>query len=176
MLLRKINAVLSLLCTLFLLDHAIFHAAWMMSKGTIEKSASSLPRILFTLMMVHAIISIVLAFRGHKGAEKRKCKAYPQMNVATIIQRASGVVLILLAVQHVLGVSGAWPVPPIVHMILPPLFFTVALMHAAISGVKALITLGIGNAKFIKTADIVVKVLCVITIIADIVGFYIYLG
>lgn len=176
MLLRKINAVLSLLCTFLLMDHAIFHAIWMMAKGNIEKSTDNLPWILFGLMLMHAFISVYLGVAAHADTEKRKCKSYPKMNVATIIQRASGVVLILLAVQHVLGVSGAWPVPPIVHMILPPLFFTVALMHAAISGVKALITLGIGNAKFIKTADIVVKVLCVITIIADIVGFYIYIG
>ena len=176
MLLRKINAVIGLLCTFFLLDHAIFHAAWMMSKGTIEKSASSLPRILFTLMMVHAIISIVLAFRGHKGAEKRKCKAYPQMNVATNIQRVGGMVMILLAVQHVLGVNGLWRVPPLVHTFLPPLFFAVALSHMAVSGSKALITLGIGNARFVKTADVIIKVLCGITLIADIVGYYIFLG
>ena len=176
MLLRKINAVLSLLCTFFLMDHAIFHAAWMMSKGTIEKSASSLPRILFTLMMVHAIISIVLAFRGHKGAEKRKCKAYPQMNVATNIQRASGLILIVLTVLHVLGTKGVLHTPYVVHVVQPPIFFAIALMHAAISASKALITLGVGNAKLVKAVNIVMKVLCGITLVADIIGFYIYLG
>ena len=62
MILRKINAWLSLLTTLLFLDHAIFHAVWMLSKGTIEKSADSMPRILFAVMMIHAIVSIVLAF------------------------------------------------------------------------------------------------------------------
>lgn len=176
MLLRKINAGISLLCTLLLLDHAIFHAAWMLSGGSIEKSADSLPWILFLLMMVHAVISIVLAFLGHKGAEKRKCKNYPQLNASTVIQRVSGMVMILLAVQHVLGVNGLWRVPPVVHVVLPPLFFAVALSHMAVSVSKALITLGIGNARFVKTADVIMKVLCGITLIADIVSYYIFLG
>ena len=176
MLLRKINAVIGLLCTFFLLDHAIFHAAWMMSKGSIEKSADSMPWILFGLMLAHAFISIYLGIAAHVGAEKRKCKSYPKMNVATNIQRAGGMVMILLAVQHVLGVNGLWRVPPLVHTFLPPLFFAVALSHMAVSGSKALITLGIGNARFVKTADVIIKVLCGITLIADIVGYYIFLG
>ena len=176
MLSRKINAVLSLLCTLFLLDHAVFHALWMMSKGTMEKSVDSMPRILFCLMLAHAFISIYFGITAHKGAEKRKCNGYPKLNMVTNFQRASGVIMILLAVQHVLGVNGLWRVPPLVHTFLPPLFFAVALSHMAVSGSKALITLGIGNARFVKTADVIIKVLCGITLIADIVGYYIFLG
>lgn len=174
MLLRKINAGISLLCTLLLLDHAIFHAAWMLSGGSIEKSADNLPWILFLLMMVHAVISIVLAFLGHKGAEKRKCKNYPRMNVSTVVQRVSGMAMILFAVQHVLGVNGLWPMPMPVHAVLPPLFFVIALSHMAVSVSKALITLGVGNARFVKTADVIIKVLCGVTLIADIAGFYLY--
>ena len=66
MLLRKINAVISLLCTILLMDHAIFHAAWMLSRGSIAQSATPLPRMMFVVMMVHAVLSIVLAIRGHK--------------------------------------------------------------------------------------------------------------
>ena len=175
MILRKINAWLSLLTTLLFLDHAIFHAVWMLSMGTVEKSADSMPRILFVVMMLHAIISIVLAFLGHKGADKIKCKGYSNLNKITYIQRFSGVVLIPLTVLHVLGTVGVMNPPQIVHAILPPVFFTICLMHVAISTNKAFVTLGFGNAKFIKIADIVMKFICGATLIADITGFYLYL-
>ena len=174
MLLRKINAGLSLLSTFLLLDHAIFHAVWMISRGTIEKNGTFMPWILFGLMLTHAVISIDLAISAHSGIEKRKAKSYPQLNIATIIQRISGIVLIVFTGLHVAGAAGFMTPPPIVHAVLPPLFFTIALTHAAVSTSKAFITLGIGNAKFVKVVDVVVKVICAATLIADITGFYLY--
>lgn len=175
MILRKINAYLSLAATLLLLNHAIFNAVWMLSKGSIPKNANSMPWILFGLMILHAIISIVLAILGHKGVKKCNPKSYPKLNKATIIQRASGVSLILLSVLHIAGMSGGLQPPKIIHTILPPLFFTIALMHTAISTSKAFITLGIGSAKLIKTIDIAMKMICSLTLVADIIGFYFYL-
>ena len=173
MLLRKINAGISLLITLLVMDHAIFHAAWMLSRGSIEKTGNSRP--MFAVMMAHAIISIVLAVLGHKGAEKRKCKSYANLNVITVLQRISGVLLIVLTVLHILGTVGVLQPPQMVHAILPPLFFAFVLMHTAISTPKAFVTLGIGNAKFIKVLGIAMKVICVATLIADVAGFYLYL-
>ena len=96
------------------------------------------------------------------------------MNISTVVQRVSGMAMILFAVQHVLGVNGLWPMPMPVHVVLPPLFFVIALSHMAVSVSKALITLGVGNARFVKTADVIIKVLCGVTLIADIAGFYLY--
>jgi hypothetical protein len=53
-------------------------------------------------------------------------------------------------------------------------FFTVALAHTAVSTGKAFITLGLGSAKFVKAADIAVKVICAATLIASLIGFYLY--
>ena len=60
--------------------------------------------------------------------------------------------------------------PKIVHA----MFYTIVLMHAAVSTSKAFITLGIGNAKFVKVVDIVVKVICAATLIAALTSFYLY--
>lgn len=171
--LRKINAIISLLITVLLLDHAIFNAVWMLSMGGMPKN-NSVGWVLFYLMFAHAIMSIVLAVLGHKGAEKRKCNEYKKLNLSTMIQRISGLLLIVFATLHVLGAAGVLRTPKIVHAILPPLFFALSLMHVAVSGSKAFITLGIGNAKFIKIADIVIKVLCALTLIAAVIGFYLY--
>ena len=97
------------------------------------------------------------------------------MNVSTIIQRISGVLLLFFSGLHVAGAIGYIQPPPIVHAIVPLVFFTIAMVHVGISTSKAFITLGIGNAKFIKTIDIVVKVICGVTLVADLIGFYLYL-
>lgn len=176
MMLRKVNAGISLIITAMLLNHAISHAVWMLSGGRfIVYTVAVLPWVLFGLMMLHAIISIVLAVLGHKGAEKRECKEYSSLNKTTIIQRMSGVSLILFTLLHVLGTVGVTNPPYIVHAILPPIFFAVVLMHTAISASKAFITLGIGNAKAIKVIDISAKVICIATLIADVAGFYLYI-
>ena len=105
---------------------------------------------------------------------KTKGKMYPKMNVSTIVQRASGVLMVPTMALHVAGTVGLTQPPPIVHATLPPVFFTVVMVHVAVSTSKSLITLGIGSAKFLKIADIIVKVLCAATLIASVTGFYLY--
>ena len=174
MLLRKINAGISLIITFLLMDHAIFMGVWMLSKGAVAQNASKLPWLLFVLMMVHAIICIAFAILAHKGAEKRKCNGYPKMNIATNLQRASGMLMIVFSVLHILGATGVMQPPLFVHAVVPPLFFALSLAHVSVSASKALITLGIGNAKVVKVVDIAVRVLCIATLIADVLGFYLY--
>ena len=176
MILRKINAVLSLLCTVMFMDHAIFNAAWMLSRGTIPKDANSMPYILMGAMVTHAIISIILAILGHRGAEKRKCKGYASLNRPTYFQRFGGIALLIFTALHVAGTAGPLKPPAVIHAVIPPVFFAIALAHAAISTSKAFITLGIGSAKFIKAFDIVMKIICIATLIADVAGFYLYLA
>lgn len=172
--LRKINAVFSLICTILLLDHAIFLAVWMLSQGSIPNTASAVPRILTVFFLVHAIISIVLMVLAHKDNKGHKGREYPRLNAATIVQRISGVLMIIFTALHILGATGVTQTPQMMHAIVSPLFFFLVLVHVAISTSKALITLGIGNAKFVKRADIVIKVICAATLVADVIGFYLY--
>ena len=176
MLLRKINAVFSLVTTVLLLYHAIFISVWMLSRGSIANNTSFLAWVLMGATVIHALISIDLAVSAHDGAEKSKCKSYPQMNVSTMFQRVSGVLLLVFTGLHVTGATGLMQPPQLIHAIVPPLFFALSLAHAAVSTSKAFITLGIGNAKFIKIADVIIKIICIITLVADVIGFYIYLG
>ena len=176
MLLRKINAVSSLLCAVFLFAHAILQAVTMLSMGSITVNASVPAWILAGCMALHAFISIDLVLSSHLEGEgeKRKCKSYPKLNRTMILQRASGMLLIVFTLLHIAGAGGYMQPPQAVHAVLPPLFFAVSLLHTAISVEKALITLGIGTAKFIRTVGISAKVLSAAVLIADIVGFYCY--
>lgn len=171
---RKVNAVISLISTILILAHAIFYSVWMLFRAGFAKMSAYPSQILVVLMMVHAIISIVLAILGHKGAEKRKCNNYPKMNKQTYVQRISGIMLILFIGLHIAGALNHFQ-PKILHAILHPLFFIIALTHVAVSTGKAFITLGIGSVKAIKIISIVIKIICVLTIIACIVGFYLCL-
>ena len=177
MLLRKINAGLSLLSTVLLLDHVIFNAVRMLSRGSIEKTVNFMPWALTAIVALHAFISIDIVVSDHMNSEKtkQKSKNYLKMNLPTIIQRASGVCMVIFAGLHIAGATGALQPPPAVHAILPTLFFAVALAHTAISTGKAFITLGIGNAKTVKVVDVMVKVVCAIALIAAVAGFYLYL-
>ena len=174
MFLRKLNAVLSLIATILILFHAVFLAIWMVTQGGIEKTATKMPWLLVGVMLLHAIISIVLGILGHKNAEKIKCKEYPNKNLQTIIQRMSGILIIIFIGFHIAGTINHFQ-PKILHAILHPLFFILVLAHVAVSTSKAFITLGIGNARAIKIIDIVVKVVCTITILVSMIGFYLCL-
>lgn len=169
---RKLNAAVSLLTTVMLLIHAIVLSVHMLSGGRSVKPAGMIGWITMGLMLLHALISIDLALSAHAETETRKGKSYPKMNISTIIQRASGVLMVPTAALHIAGATGLMVPPPAVHVIVPPLFFAIVLTHIAVSTSKALITLGIGNAKFIKVVDIVMKVICGATLIAGVIGIY----
>lgn len=169
---RKVNAAVSLLTMVMLLAHAILLSVWMLSGGRTVKPAGVIGWIAMGLMLTHALISIDLAISAHEETKNRKGKKYPKMNVSTIIQRASGILMIPTAVFHIAGTAGYLQPPPVVHVIVSPLFFVVVLMHIAVSASKAFITLGIGNAKLVKAVDIVIKVICGATLIAGVIGIY----
>lgn len=63
----------------------------------------------------------------------------------------------------------------ILYAIFNPLFFAVALAHSAVSVDKAFVTLGIGSAGFIRAINVAMKIICCITLVASVTGFYICL-
>ena len=172
--LRKFNAGLSLLVTFMLLMHAIMLAIWMLSRGALAEPNNPMPFIMAMLTVVHALLSIGLLIAGNKDRTSIKGRHYPKQNVPMIIQRVSGVLLLIFSWLHIAGTVGIMTPPPLVHDIVPPVFFTIAMAHVVISTPKAFITLGIGNAKFIKALSIAIRVLCLVVLIADIAGFYLH--
>ena len=172
--LRKANAILSLITTMLLFYHAISLAAWMLSRGLIRRGSIITSFVMIGFFVVHAIISIVLIISSNKGRKKTDGNHYFKLNRATLVQRISGVLLILFTWLHIAGTIGIMTPPPLVHAIVPPLFFTLVMAHVAISTSKAFITLGIGDAKFVKEADALIKAVCLITLVADVVGFYLH--
>ena len=172
--LRKINALISILIVLIFLDHSIFYSVVMLSRYRIPANVTVLPWVMTILVAVHAILSIAMAVLGHKGAEKRKCNTYTQLNARTMIQRYSGLLMILLLVVHIAG-SNTHFQPQLLHAVLHPIFFAIALIHFSVSASKAFVTLGIGNAKLVKAVDVLMVILCGTIFVACVVGFYLCL-
>ena len=171
---RKINALLSLLSTSLVLYHAVLHGIRMLSMGRIDVSIDFLSWVLMGLVILHAFVSLEMAATEIMKADKRKCKTYFKLNISIMIQRITGILMLIFAGLHIAGATKAMTPPQIVHAIVPPLFFIIVLVHTAFSTSKAFITLGIGNARTVKVIDVFMKVICAITLVADIVGFYLY--
>lgn len=174
MLLRKINAGISLLITALLFAHAIDNAVWMLSRGAIAKVMGFMPWVLTGLMLIHAFICIDMVLSGVMEENHHPHKAYLKMNLPTLVQRISGGLMIVFTGLHIAGATKFLQPPPLVHAILPPLFFAVTLAHVAVSTEKAFVTLGIGNAHFVKAVGIVTKGICGATLIAVLTGFYLH--
>lgn len=172
--LRKANAIFSLLTTIFLYGHAISLAIWMLSSGSTSRAPAVISQIMTVCFVIHAGICMYQMVTSHKGVPKTKSKQYPKLNAQTMVQRISGVFLIVFTWLHIAGTLGIMTPPQVVHAIVPPLFFALVMAHIAVSASKAFITLGIGNAKFVKRADKAIKVICAVTLIADVTGFYLY--
>ena len=168
--LRKANAIISLITTALLLDHAIYYSIWMLSRGTISRPVEISPFILVGLIALHAVQSIAMAILGHKGAEKVPVKGYTKLNLPTVLQRATGIVMLILIAVHIAGASNYFQ-PKALHAVVHPLFFAVVLTHTSISVIKALITLGIGSKKVLKCIGIVLLILCGTIMIASCIGF-----
>lgn len=174
MLLRKINAIITLLATALLINHAIYASGWMLFNRAIIESPHIIPWMLVGLLATHAFISIYLVAATYMEEGKSKVKSYPKMNKTTVFQRASGVLLIIFIALHVAEASDAITPPHIIHLIMPQIFFIMALAHTCVSVDKAFITLGIGNVGFVKAIKVIVRVVCAVTLVASVVGYYLY--
>lgn len=174
MILRKTNAVLSLLTTFLLFVHAIRLSAWMMSGGSVLVPSKIMPWVLAGLMVAHAAISIYQAIAAEADAEEVKIRQYPKQNSATMVQRATGILLVVLLALHVTSGSNHFQ-PKLLHAFVEPLFFAAAFAHVSVSLSKALITFGIGTAKVIKAVDVVMKIFCGAALVFGVVSLYIYL-
>lgn len=173
--LRKINAVLALLTTVLLLAHAISVAVWMFSKGKIIPiGGHTLPKVLIWVTVAHVLVCIALMIFAHADNKIKKGRNYPKLNIPTMIQRISGVLMIVFTRLHIAGAKGVINPPRIINAIASPFFFILVMAHIAVSGSKAFVTLGIGNAGFIRFSDVFIKVICALTVVADMIGFYLY--
>ena len=91
---RKVNAIISLVCTFLILVHGIYDAAWMSLRGLINTLPKPMPYVLMGLVIVHTVLSIVTAILGSGGKNNENEKMYKKENIKTIIQRVFGILIV----------------------------------------------------------------------------------
>lgn len=168
---RKVNAVISLICTFLILVHGGYDAIWMFMRGKLPNLPKPMAFVLLGFVVIHTVLSIVTAILGSKGKTKKDEKMYAQPNKETLLQRVFGILIVLMMPLHILGMQNHLN-PKILHSILHPILFFVVYGHTGISFNKAFITLGIGNSKLIKVLGIIIRVVCILLFVASCVGLY----
>ena len=146
MIIKKINAVLSLLAVPAILAHIGYtdYAYLAMYYNPGLKSLTSLP--FMVLACLHAVLGMAAVFLQADGTS---LGLYPKKNIRTVIQRLSAALILPLLILHLntftllksAAQAGQWFYFTLL-MISQPLFYASVLLHVAVSVSRALITLG----------------------------------
>ncbi|WP_405342825.1 hypothetical protein [Ruminococcus sp.] len=164
---KKWNARLSLLTVVLFLIHEGYHLyayTAMYHNPTLTKVTGY---ALAAALGLHVILSIMSVFVLHDA----KKVAYKKLNIRTVIQRVSAVLIVLLLPLHILSFgllqSSVGGVGYFLTEIAQIVFYAALCCHIAVSFSGALITLGIlSDMRKKRVIDIVVAVICVILFIA----------
>lgn len=164
MIMKKFNAVITWLITLFLLIHVgIVARCFLFGTGDYipHKIAAE---GLATCVFLHIIMSIIMVLYRHEGKNFFK---YAKVNKVLVIQRVTGFVIMIIVFIHMNAfklITLGQPLElgtKIFTLVTETIFFLAICIHLAYSFSKSLITMGLirtENAK--KKADIAAKVVC----------------
>lgn len=166
MTIKKWNARLSLLTILLLLIHEGYQLIAYITfyyNPTLSKVSGYAVVGCFVL---HAILSVV----GVAVLHDAKGIAYKRLNIRTVLQRISAVLLILLLPLHIFSFpllkSSAGGFGYVMAEAAQIIFYATLFCHVAVSFSNALITLGrLSDIKKKRIIDVVVLVICVIMLI-----------
>ena len=164
MVLKKANAVLSLLSILGMLVHvgySVFaYLTFYYNPGL--KLLTAMPFMVCACL--HAVLGMMVVFLQGDGTV---LQLYPKLNFRTILQRLSAALIFPLLIVHLrtfelmknAAGQGKWFLWWLL-VVSEVLFFGTLITHVAVSFSKALITMGwLGSSKIQKTMDLVVFVL-----------------
>ena len=163
---KKVNAVCGLAVSVSVLIHIVYviYAYLTFYYNPLLTRIIADTTLLFA--GIHIIFSAVIVFLLH---DRGNGMLYPRLNMRTLIQRVSAVLMILMLVLHIntfkllSSSSESNRVLFAAVMISQVLFYASALLHVALSAGNALITLGaISTVRSRKTVDVIVWIICAV--------------
>ena len=164
---KKWNARLSLLTVVLFLIHEGYHlyAYTTMYYNPVMSKVTGYA--LVGALGLHVILSIISVFVLHDA----KKVTYKKLNIKTVIQRVSAVLIVLLLPIHILSFgllqSSVGGIGYILTEIAQILFYAALCCHIAVSFSNALITLGyLTEMRRKRIIDIVAAVICAILFLA----------
>lgn len=151
--LKKINAVLGLLLSAVCLTHVVGEVWNGMTYGALNSQNQILARICGVIAILHILISCYMLFISHEG---KRMNLYPRENASTLLQRISGILMIIFLAFHV-GVLNALAGHEgrdagffILRTAIAILFYGTVFLHISVSFSRALITLGVITSRTTK--------------------------
>lgn len=164
--LKKTNAVISWILIILLLVHIASTQLYMIAGIFNMQLMMQLPKALGMICVVHICISLGIVFFMHDGSDFTK---YGKLNRKTLLQRLSGIMIILLIHAHInLFASFIYENLPIsagkkiVVFIVEMIFFGAIFLHLDSSFTKSFITMGmIRSEKTERGIDIAARIFCV---------------
>jgi len=160
MVIKKINAVLSLITVLFLALHAGYVSYAYLTMYYNPFLTNLFAGLIMIPASLHGILGMIIVFLSSEGT---RADLYPKFNKLTVIQRVSAALIFPMLFIHVntfifftkaaeAGKPGLF-IPIIISEIL---IFGTVIIHAAVSFPKALITMGwLGSVKGEKRIRII---------------------
>jgi succinate dehydrogenase hydrophobic anchor subunit len=146
MLVKKTNSVISLILIILLMLHVGTTLCYLLTGWFEFDLFTKLPRILGAVCMAHIAFSCIAVFFLNNGSQIIK---YGKMNMRTIVQRVSGLVILLSLHFHIKSFEDFLfnhePLTyqgKIVVFVIEMLFFAVVFAHVGVSFSRALISLG----------------------------------
>ena len=176
---KKGNAVLALLTIAAMLVHTELMSYSLMTGWYDYISCMIVGEVALLLLTLHASMSLIIVFFRHDGSDLTGSWRF---NIKTIIQRGTGLLLILMvhlhmgayefiAAREVLDASGA-----ISRIVMEVVFAACLLAHIATSFSKALITLGlVASEKTVRRIDTITTVAVIVlgaTFVYSVVHFF----
>lgn len=176
---KKFNSIIALIVVFTLIGHILTTLIFLLTGFRIELLNNIFARSTYVLMLLHILISIIILIKNHDA--KPGPVKYPQNVYRVLIQRASGIVMILLLHAHIsqmVIVLRELPMEPIGKLrfcIINILFFASIFLHIAVSFSRPFISFGwMVNTATIKKTDKTVSVLsiiCFVVIVASLISF-----
>ena len=156
--LKRWNAVIALLAAVLLAVHNTINAR-MMLLGRVTESPAFPARALAALVVIHALVSLyLLIFRHEKGG-----RIYPKITAGFILQRVTGIAMILPVVFHAAVRAGSFGVGLIPVLWVHFAVMVLSYVHIPLSVPNALVTLGVlSTARAHRTARLVCAGLCAV--------------
>ncbi|MGN0587386.1 MAG: hypothetical protein ACI4JF_08880 [Oscillospiraceae bacterium] len=166
---KKINSAAGLAVMLTLLGHIGVMTFSLRTGWYNYRICKMLSHMTLTFLILHIILSIIIFFFFHDGADAR----FKRLNAGTIIQRAAAVVMMILIHFHMNAyahdVTGETLSAGMTafRIVTELLFFAAVLSHIAVSCGKAFITLGIvRSAKALNVINMTAYIVCAVLMIA----------
>ncbi len=165
--LKKINAGFSLLTIVLFFIHTSYQAFSFLTHNHNVTLTMAFGYLLLASVSVHAVLGCIMVFGKHDA----KIISYPALNIQTMLQRISMVVISVFLIPHILSFlllpKAAGGFFYYLLEIIKIIFYAAVFTHIAVSFGKALITLGLlSEPKTKKAVDIVMTIICTACFIA----------